>query len=154
MANDQSRTILVATDGSKTATQAVQVGLRAAEMVGASVRFVHASSPLEEQLIRSDPAGEPSEAEIRARDPVLDEAAALAEAAGVSASVELLADPGGSGDLAAAIAGIAEGIGATMIVVGSRGRGTATGAVLGSVSHNLIRYATVPVLVCPAGRAG
>ena len=37
-----------------------------------------------------------------------------------------------------------------MIVVGSRGRGVFTGAVLSSVSLNLIKVATVPVLVVNA----
>jgi len=34
-----------------------------------------------------------------------------------------------------------------MIITGSRGRSAVAGAILGSFSHNLIRYATVPVLV-------
>ncbi len=42
---------------------------------------------------------------------------------------------------------------AALLVVGSRGRGEIGGAILGSVSQSVIRYATCPVLVVPDGRA-
>jgi len=62
----------------------------------------------------------------------------------------VIADEGGSVELALEIAGIASGSDASMIVTGSRGRGAVAGAVLGSVSHSLITHATVPVLVVHA----
>jgi nucleotide-binding universal stress UspA family protein len=48
------------------------------------------------------------------------------------------------------IAGIADGGGASMISTPSRGLGTFTGAVLRSVSGNLLKYASVPALVVQA----
>lgn len=60
---------------------------------------------------------------------------------------------GSSAELAVDIAGIADGLGASMIVVGSRGRDSVAGVVLGSTSHNLIKWAAVPVLVVHAPKS-
>jgi nucleotide-binding universal stress UspA family protein len=142
------RTLLIATDGSPAGTAAVEAGLDLAAATRARVRFVHADTPVAEDLFdRHVDSGGPSSDQIVASDPVLADAQQRARAQGVEADVELITAGGGSADLAADIAGIAAGIDATMIVTGSRGRGMVAGAVLGSVSHNLIRYATVPVLI-------
>jgi nucleotide-binding universal stress UspA family protein len=111
-----------------------------------TVRFVHGTSPLAEELFAEYQGDGPPVERILAEDSVLASAVACARRQGVEVEVELIADAD-SADLAAAIAGEAEGANASMIVVGSRGRGSVAGAVLGSVSHNLIKYATVPVLV-------
>ncbi len=141
--------ILIATDGSPAADAAVEAGLRLARCLRAPVRFIHAASPLAEDLFAEFALTGPPEDVILARDHVLRDAAAAADALEVDADFEVLtAEP--AGDLAAGIAGLAEGIGASMIVVGSRGRGTVAGAVLGSVSHNLLKYAAIPVLVVHA----
>lgn len=42
--------------------------------------------------------------------------------------------------------------GADLLVVGTRGRGALSGALLGSVSQHAIRHAPCPVLVVPAAR--
>jgi nucleotide-binding universal stress UspA family protein len=49
------------------------------------------------------------------------------------------------------IAAIADDRGACVIVVGARGRGDVRSLVLGSVSSDLTRHASRPVLVVPAG---
>ena len=141
--------ILVAVDGSPAAAAAVAAALEIATAMHSKVRFVHASSPLAENLFDEFPIEGPPLEKILARDPVLAEACERAREAGIEPEVELLAAEHGA-DLAAAIAGIADGGGASMIATGSRGLGTFTGAVLGSVSGNLLKYASVPVLVVHA----
>jgi nucleotide-binding universal stress UspA family protein len=56
-----------------------------------------------------------------------------------------------SDDIAAELAGTAEGLEADLVVVGNRGRGEFADVVLGSVSHELLRMSTVPVVVVHAG---
>ena len=85
---------------------------------------------------------------------MLAEATRRADEQDVEREVEVISGASGSAELAADIAGIATGRDASMIVTGSRGRGTVAGAVLGSLSHNLIKEATVPVLVVHASRRG
>jgi nucleotide-binding universal stress UspA family protein len=145
--------IVIATDGSPAADAAVGVGLDVAAATRAGVRFVHAVSPLAEQLFAEYPMEGPPLEQVLANDRVLAAAVAQAEEKGVDAEVDLIGEFGDTADLAAAIAGIAAGIDASMIVVGSRGRGAVAGAVLGSVSHNLIRWATRPVLIVHAPEA-
>jgi nucleotide-binding universal stress UspA family protein len=116
----------------------------------AKPQFLHASSPLAEELYSEYPLDGPPLDELLARDSVLADAVGQARDAGFEAEAKLVANPGDSTDLACAIAGIAAGTAASMIVVGSRGRSSISGAVLGSVSHNLIKYATVPILVVHA----
>jgi len=153
--NRARKTILVAVDGSPAAVAAADAGLEVATAMQATVKFIHAASPLAEDLYDAHPVQGPALEEILARDPVLAASYARAREVGVEAELEMLPEEH-SADLAAAIAGIADGIEASMIVVGSRGLGSVAGAVLGSVSHNLIRYASVPVLVVhgPAAETG
>ena len=53
--------------------------------------------------------------------------------------------------IAANLAGLAEGVDAALLVVGSRGRSEVAGAVLGSVSHESLRMSSRPVVVVHAG---
>ena len=145
--NTNRRKLVVAVDGSAAADAAVGSALEVATAMDATLLFIHAVSPLAEELFGTYPEEGPPLEEILARDPVLAAAMTRAGEQGLEADVAIVADEGGSVELATEIAGIAAGSGATMIVTGSRGRGTMAGAVLGSVSHNLIRYASVPVLV-------
>lgn len=145
----EGKMILIATDGSPAASAAVVAGLEAAVAMQATVRFIHAESPLAEELYAQYPLQGPPPEEILARDRVLAAAVARAREAGVEAEVELLAGEH-SADLAAELVGMAEGTEASMIVVGSRGRGPVAGTVLGSVSQSLVTHATIPVLVVHA----
>jgi nucleotide-binding universal stress UspA family protein len=145
-----SAEVLVAIDGSPAAEAAVEEAITLAAAMNRPLRFVHASA-LADELFADDPEAGPSRADVLARDGVLRHAAERATARGVEAEVEVIADAS-TGDLAADIAGLAEGAKASLIVVGSRGRGPVSGALLGSVSHNLIRWATVPVVIVNAPR--
>jgi len=150
----EQKTILIASDGSPAARSAVLVAVELAAALHARPKFLHASSPLAEELYAEYPLDGPPLDELLVRDSVLADAVDRAREAGVEAEAELIANPGHSADLAATIAGIALGSAASLIVVGSRGRSSASGAVLGSVSHNLIKYATIPILVVHAAVEG
>jgi nucleotide-binding universal stress UspA family protein len=139
------RQILVATDGSPSALAATELALDLAAARGASVAFLHSAPEHADRLYQAvDDA--PTPEQVTAFDPVLREAAALAAARSVHATVELIGDDGPE-VLVPAIAGIANGVGADLIVLGSRGRAPLTAALLGSVSQGVLRMADVPVLV-------
>jgi nucleotide-binding universal stress UspA family protein len=154
----RGKTIVVAIDGSPASDAAIETGLDLANALGSTVHFIHAASPLAEDVEkqRGDQFGGPTDAEIVAHDHVLAAAAERASQSGVECKVELIPETrhmrvqSRNDDLAADIAGIAEGREAGLIVIGSRGRGVTTSAVLGSVSHNLIGFATMPVVVVNA----
>jgi nucleotide-binding universal stress UspA family protein len=145
--NANPKQLLVAIDGSPAASAAVDVAVEIAAGMRATLLFVHATSELANELFALYPNTGPPLDDVITRDPVLAKAYRTSRAAGVEAGVEIMADDGGSADLAAAVAGTAEGTQAVMIVTGSRGRSAIAGAILGSFSHNLIKYSTVPVLV-------
>jgi len=115
----------------------------------ASVSFVHAS-PLARELFELYPMDGPPVDKILEWDEVLRDAIEQARKESVDAEPRLLVREGHSADVAVDIAGMAEGLEASMIIVGSRGRGLVAGEVLGSVSHNLIKWATVPILIVHA----
>ena len=152
----KGKLLVVAVDDSPAANAAIGASLELAGSLGSSVRFVHVSSQLAERLFAGDAENGPTQEEITAADPVLRGALERAGAAGVGAEVELLGGDSHTGDVAAIVSGIADGLEAGLIVCGSRGRGAAAGAVLGSVSHDLIRYANVPVVIvhAPNGESG
>jgi nucleotide-binding universal stress UspA family protein len=140
--------ILIATDGSPSAREAIELGLELARDEQAEVTFVHVLPPTQWELVGlyAAPGVIPRLPNLAEEDPEaakpLQEAVALAEEAGVPAKVELRA-----GSLAEEVVGAADTIDADLIVVGSRGLGGLRGAVLGSVSRGVVRRANRPVLV-------
>ena len=67
---------------------------------------------------------------------------------GFDASLHLIR--GAAGQPARQIAATAAQVGADLVIVGTRGRSPAAGALLGSVTQRLLHISTCPVLVVPS----
>jgi nucleotide-binding universal stress UspA family protein len=141
--------IVIATDGSPSAFEAVRFGLELAEEQGAEAVFVHAV-PLFDPSADSIgfPAAVPHRIDAVDRAPA-EEAAALAAERGVPARTEVLA-----GNPVDEIVAYADSADADLIVVGSRGRGAVASALLGSVSRGVLHEARRPVLVVRGAATG
>lgn len=143
------KSILIATDGSPAATEALAVGLELAKDEGAAVTLFHAVPPDEIIVTRVPPPSMVGRRELSvAADDVLADAAAMAQELGVP-HTRVVADGYPVPEILAA----ADTADADMIVVGSRGLGVLTGAVLGSVSQSVLKRSTRPVLVVRARTA-
>ncbi len=137
--------ILIATDGSPSAVQAVEFGLELAAEQGAVPIFVHVAPATEVLPVAGfgmgAPVSVPHEPGLEDRASLV-EAVELAERQGMHARTKLLA-----GDAPKEILAYADAIEADLIVVGSRGHGAISSALLGSVSRDLLHGAKRPVLV-------
>ena len=138
--------ILIATDGSPAAADAVEVGLELAEEHGAEPIFVHVAPTMEVLPVGlvgmgTAPVSAPHVLDEHDRIP-LDKAERKAEERGLTAHTKLL-----TGDPAKEIVGYADSHDADLIVIGSHGHGAVSGALLGSVSRGVLRRTTRPVLV-------
>lgn len=142
------KTIVIATDGSPSALEAVEYGLELATDQDAEPIFVHAAPTTEALPVTPLGMGAPvsvlHEPDEYDRAP-LDAAVEIAAAKGLETKAELL-----SGNAAHAIVAYADSVDADLIVVVSRGHGTIAGALLGSVSRSVLREAKRPVLVVRA----
>lgn len=139
--------IVVATDGSAGAREALEQGLElAAELdCEVSVAFVrHAPSGFLGAPYYQDVVTE----EAQHARAVIADARVYAERFDIEPDYEVL-----EGDPAEAILDFAEARDADLIVVGSRGLGRVAGAVLGSVSKDIVHRADRPVLVAKARAA-
>jgi nucleotide-binding universal stress UspA family protein len=134
--------VVIGTDGSPQAREAVDVGLDLAEGEGAEAVLVHVLTPLSPMVVDEDVRGVPHRPTTAADDPVLLEAARAAKARGVAHRTELLV-----GVPEEELLALAGSLGADVLVVGSRGRGAVAGALLGSVSRAVLRDAKLPVVV-------
>jgi len=138
--------ILIATDGSANAHEAIDVGLELATEQGAEVMFIHVLPPDDFVVIGRGPAlPKPHPVEMGEDELALREARDSAEAAGVSYALELM-----SGNAVDEIVAFADSEDVDMIVIGSRGRSAITSALLGSVSRGVLSETKRPVLVVRA----
>ena len=136
--------ILLATDGSPDAMQALAYARDLALRDGAPVVVVHAFEPVPTYL------GDPLEGRVLARhvsagEEVADAAVAKLREAGVDVVVEVLEGP--AADAILSVAGVRE---CDLIVMGTRGHGRLASLILGSVSHRVLAHARAPVLVVKA----
>ena len=141
------RSIVVGTDGSETANEAVKQAVDLAKAVGAKVQLVSAYEPVSNQRIREEKQQAPEDVQwsINPREDVdatLNDAAEVAEAAGVNA--ERFAR---QGDPADAILDVAEETKADLIIVGNKGMTGARRFLLGSVPNKVSHHAPCSVLI-------
>jgi nucleotide-binding universal stress UspA family protein len=137
------RKILIATDGSPEAREAVEYGLELAEGERAAATLLQVIPPMDWTHLDRGGLIRPIPEEIeRRRGFALDEAAALAAEHGVPVTFEVVA-----GVPADEIVAYADNHDVDLTVVGSRGRGAVASALLGSVSQAVLRESRRPVLV-------
>jgi len=139
--------IVVGTDGSDTARQAVRQAVELARQVGATLSVVSAYTPLATQRIEKELREVPDDLQwmVNPREDVdatLAEAAASIEPSGVRAQTFAR-----EGDAADAILDVAEERGADLIVVGNKGMTGAKRFLLGSVPNKVSHHAPCSVLI-------
>jgi nucleotide-binding universal stress UspA family protein len=141
------KSIVVGTDGSDTATQAVREAVDLARSLGAKLELVSAYEPVPAQRLAEERRQAPEDLQwaINPREDVdatLDAAAALAREAGVQADLYAR-----QGDPADAILDVAEERRADLIIVGNKGMTGAKRFLLGSVPNKVSHHAPCSVLI-------
>ena len=141
------KSIVVGTDGSDTATQAVRQAVDLARSIGATLELVSAYEPVSAQRLREERREAPEDLQwaINPREDVdatLESAAGLAREAGVNVNVYPR-----QGDPADAILDVAEEREADLVVVGNKGMTGAKRFLLGSVPNKVSHHAPCSVLI-------
>ncbi len=137
----ETKEILIATDGSAGAQVAVEEGVWLAKMLGAKAVFVAVARP--PLLVLGDPYYQRAlSADLEKARAAIAAAIPAAEERDVPYETEIL-----EGLPAGAIRDLARARDVDLIVVGSRGRGGVAGALLGSVSADVVHRTDRPVLV-------
>jgi nucleotide-binding universal stress UspA family protein len=148
--------VLLATDGSKEADLAARTAAELADKTGSELHMVHVfgithwypaypegfgfgGAELEDPVLEEDLQ---RSSEQRARE-LLDAEVEKLRSLGVTLAQAHLAEGGAAQE----IVGLAEEIGAGLIVIGSRGRGGIRRALMGSVSDSVVRHAHCPVMM-------
>ncbi|HEX5610328.1 MAG TPA: universal stress protein [Solirubrobacterales bacterium] len=139
--------IVVGTDGSDTAAEAVRQAVDLAKLANAQLSIVSAYEPVSKRQVEHEKLDAPPDVqyEIGPREDVnlvLDAAAAAARKEGVEAQTHPVeADP------AEAILNVAEETKADLIVVGNKGMTGARRFLLGSVPNNVSHHAPCSVII-------
>jgi nucleotide-binding universal stress UspA family protein len=136
--------ILIPVDGSAASLEAVRQALRMVQDgLRASLVLANVQEPatLYEMLLAHDPEVI-DKVSAEAGLNLLEPARTLVHEAGVAHEIEVAA-----GDPAHTLIDILENFGCDMVVMGARGLGTLRSAMLGSVSHEVLHAAPVPVLI-------
>ena len=143
--------IVVGTDGSDTAREAVRRAVELARVLGARVQVVSAYEPVAEPAAPAPVATEEDAARVgdawavaprEGVDAILADVVAVARAAGVEAEVHAR-----QGSPADAILDVAEERGADLIVIGNKGMTGAKRFLLGSVPNKVSHHAPCSVLI-------
>lgn len=136
--------ILIAVDGSELSLDAVHHVLQLAQgglRVDCVLANVQEPASLYELVVSRDP-DLIAAASLEAGDHLMASARALLDAAGLAYTTEI-----GVGDPANTLVDIVESTGCDMIVIGARGQGAISSALLGSVSQALVHASPVPVTI-------
>jgi nucleotide-binding universal stress UspA family protein len=141
------RSIVVGTDGSETASEAVRQAVELAKATGAKVELVSAYEPVSNQRLREESQQVPDDMQwmVNPREDVdatLESATAVADEAGVETQTFAR-----QGDPADAILDVAEETKADLIVVGNKGMTGARRFLLGSVPNKVSHHAPCSVLI-------
>jgi nucleotide-binding universal stress UspA family protein len=139
--------IVVGTDGSETATEAVRQATELSKAVGAKLQLVSAYEPVQEGRLRQERQQIPEDLQHLVNpkedvEAVLKEEAEKAQEAGVD--VETFAR---EGDPADAILDVAEETKADLIIVGNKGMTGARRFLLGSVPNKVSHHAPCSVMI-------
>jgi nucleotide-binding universal stress UspA family protein len=141
MSGWEVKTIIVGYDGSEGAERAVELAQEVAQIRKATVvvltAFPHLSRVIEGAVESDEVSHDIEQAGEEAASAV-----ARLQAAGVNAVPDVAEGPA-----AHALLEAAESRGADLIIVGSRGHNRLANLLLGSTSEDVVRRATVPVLV-------
>jgi nucleotide-binding universal stress UspA family protein len=150
MGEERVEAIVVGTDGSDTANDAVKEALRLTTLLGGELHIVSAYEPLRGAKVAGSPE---ARAEILASTPdsqvdtILGEAAAMARMHGATVTTHALRT-----SPADALLEVAESVDADLVVVGSRGMHGAKRLVLGSVPNSVSHRARCNVLIVATDR--
>jgi nucleotide-binding universal stress UspA family protein len=141
------RSIVVGTDGSETAGQAVRQAVDLARTTGARVELVSAYEPVPNQRLRREATEAPEDLQwmVNPREDVdatLEDACEVAREAGIDVETHAR-----QGDPADAILDVAEETKADLIVVGNKGMTGARRFLLGSVPNKVSHHAPCSVLI-------
>ena len=141
------QTIVVGTDGSETAGQAVRQAVELAKTHGAKIELVSAYEPVSGTRLREESTQVPDDMQwmVNPREDVdatLEEAAEVAKEDSIEVKVHAR-----QGDPADAILDVAEETKADLIVVGNKGMTGARRFLLGSVPNKVSHHAPCSVLI-------
>jgi len=141
------RSIVVGTDGSETAGEAVRQATELAQAVGASVQLVSAFEPVGNQRLREERQQVPDDMQwmVSEREDVnatLREAEEQLKEQGVEVQTHAR-----QGDPADAILDVAEETKADLIIVGNKGMSGAKRFLLGSVPNKVSHHAPCSVMI-------
>ena len=141
------KSIVVGTDGSQTATEAVRQAVDLAKQINAKIELVSAYEPVSDSRLREERTEAPQDVQwsINPREDVdstLSDAAEIAKEAGVQVE-----EHARQGDPADAILDVAEEQKADLIIVGNKGMTGAKRFLLGSVPNKVSHHAPCSVLI-------
>ena len=139
--------IVVGTDGSNTASEAVRQAIEVAKSLGASLEVVSAFEPVPQDRLREESSEIPGDIAYAVGpredvNQVLEAAAGSAREAGLEANTHAR-----EGDPADAILDVAEETKADLVIVGNKGMTGARRFLLGSVPNKISHHAPCSVLI-------